>query len=582
MPKRILLALLAVAWPLAAQMNLEGLWRAKRVFEIEIAGTMIVEREGDTWRADVAGRNATSNRLTFDFGEHGSFRGALHGDRILGHWMQPHSSSGGYPFATPVTLAKDGANRWRGTITPLPDAMTFFLPITRDADGTLRTFVRNPERNLGIFVGPAEVKVEGNAIAIAGRRPFGSGQLRENGFSLEARGGTYDFSRASVSAEPWSYRKPLAMDDGWSVARAEEVGLDAEKLAPLMAILREPPLRTLFDQDLHAILIARHGKLVVEEYARGAHREQLHDTRSAAKSLTAILAGAARVPASTKVYAAFNRNESDPRAQRLTLEHLLTMSSGLNCDDSDDNSPGAEDRMQEQSAQPDWYRFTLNLGFIREPGEKAVYCSVQPHLAGGVISRVAGRPLPELFRETVAEPLQIRHYALNLTPTGDAYMGGGVRMTARDFLKLAQLMLDEGQWRGKQILTREWVRQSIEPRHPLGKLRYGYLWWIIDLPYAGRTVRAYYAGGNGGQTSMFIPELDLAIATFGGNYSDNPRIFRVQRELVPELILPAIARPAAALTPEPPAAARLSASAHAAPRRAAPGTRHPAPRAAGY
>ncbi|HEY0140468.1 MAG TPA: serine hydrolase [Thermoanaerobaculia bacterium] len=557
----ILLTLLLTTFASAQPPGFEGLWRAKRVFEIEVQGTLTIEREGDAWRADIGGRTAAvradKNRLTFDLGEAGSFRGELQGERIAGHWTQPYSVSGGYPFATPVTLTpvtlkNERANRWRGTVTPLPDAMTMFLPITRDADGTLRTFLRNPERNVGIFVGPARLAVDGNNLQLFGkRRPEAPERMMAGGrydaesdllsLDIPSRGGTYDFERFTPPAStPWSYRKPSLENDGWPVAGAEEVGLDTKVLAPFLTSLREPPLSSLYAQDIHALLIARNGKLVVEEYFRGAHREQLHDTRSAAKSLTAILAGAAKVPVSTKVYAAFDRREADPRAQKLTLEHLLTMSSGFNCDDSDDNSPGHEDRMSEQSEQPDWYRFTLDLGFIREPGEKSVYCSVQPHLAGGVITRVTGKPLPELFRETVAEPLQIRHYALNMTPTGDAYMGGGVRVTARDFLKFAQLMLDDGKWRGKQILSPEFVRQSVEPHYPLGSLRYGYLWWIIDLPYKGKTVRAFYAGGNGGQTSMAIPELDLAIVVFGGNYGDNPRTLGVQRELVPKQILPAI------------------------------------------
>lgn len=543
---RLFLALFLATFAAAQQPGLEGLWRAQRAYSSGAHGTLILEREGDAWRADIAGYNIAATvdrqRITFDLGDAGSFRGELQNDRITGFWIQPGSVSGGYPFATPVTLTKERANRWRGTVTPLPDTMTYLMPVTRDADGTLSTFLRNPERNIGIFIGPAKLEVQGDALTLAGRRTLrGRYDAEGDTISLPLRGGTFDFERSTVPPQTaWTYRKPMALDDGWSVASAKDVGLDTSALTSFIQTLREPPLASLFAQDLHAVLVARHGKLVVEEYFSGAHREQLHDTRSAAKVLASVLAGAAKVPASTKVYAAFGREASDPRAAKLTLDHLLTMSSGLDCDDSDDASPGGENRMQEQEAQPDWYRFILDLKMIREPGEKAVYCSIQPHLAGGVIARVTGKPLPELFRETVAEPLQIRHYALNVTPTRDAYMGGGVRLTARDFLKLAQLMLDDGKWRGKQILDREWVAKSVEARYPLGKLQYGYLWWIIDLPYKDRTVRAFYAGGNGGQTSMAIPELDLAIVFFGGNYGDNPRTLGVQRELVPKHVLPLI------------------------------------------
>jgi hypothetical protein len=70
----------------------------------------------------------------------------------------------------------------------------------------------------------------------------------------------------------------------------------------------------------------------------------------------------------------------EPRRRSVTVENLLTMSSGLNCDDSDPDSPGNEDTMQEQTAQPDWYRYTLELAMVRAPGEKAVYWNARRSL----------------------------------------------------------------------------------------------------------------------------------------------------------------------------------------------------------
>jgi CubicO group peptidase (beta-lactamase class C family) len=295
----------------------------------------------------------------------------------------------------------------------------------------------------------------------------------------------------------------------------------------------------LHASEIHGVLIARHGKLVLEEYFHGTNPDEPHDTRSAAKSLTSMLVGAAKLPASTHVYAAMGEHPDDPRKQALTVEHLLTMSSGLDCDDDDDNSPGREDTMQKQTAQPDWYKFTLDLKMIRNPGEKSVYCSCQPNLSGGVLGRKTGRWLPDLFRDLVAEPLQIRNYAMNLTPTGDAYMGGGVRFPPRDFMKLGQVMIDGGRWHGRQIVSAEWAKRSTSPLTKIEGRKYGYLWWLEDYPYRERTVRAFFAGGNGGQIVMGIPELDLVIAFYGGNYSDRV-MFVPQQKLVPEDILPAV------------------------------------------
>ena len=232
-------------------------------------------------------------------------------------------------------------------------------------------------------------------------------------------------------------------------------------------------------------------------------------------------------------------SDLEPRKRAMTLEHLLTQSSGLDCDDSDPKSPGAEDFMLDESGEPDYYKFTLRLGMIRDPGAQAVYCSINSHLAGGVLNRATGRPLPPLFHQWIAEPLQIQRYYMPLTPTGDAYMGGGVRFLPRDFMKLAQLHLDAGIWNGRRVLSPEWAGRAVEPLVDLRGSRYGYQWWVTDYPYKGRTVRAFFAGGNGGQIVMGIPELDLVLAAFGGNYNDSA-LFTFQRVHVPEWLLPAV------------------------------------------
>jgi CubicO group peptidase (beta-lactamase class C family) len=85
----------------------------------------------------------------------------------------------------------------------------------------------------------------------------------------------------------------------------------------------------------------------------------------------------------------------------------------------------------------------------------------------------------------------------------------------------------------------EWARRATAPLENLRKLQYGYLWWSITYPYKSKTVRAFFAGGNGGQLVMGIPDLDLLVAFYAGNYSD-PVLYKIQEELVPQYILPAI------------------------------------------
>jgi CubicO group peptidase (beta-lactamase class C family) len=573
----VLLAWAPQASAADAPRDLVGLWAAKLRFGPDLEGPLTIARSGVAWTAEIAGRSAAvtadGERLSFELADgQGGFRGRVvsraRPARIEGHWIQSPTVTQGSRYATPVALEPLSADRWRGDVAPLEDAFTYFLPIRRDSNGTLNAWLGNPERNLGRFIRVEQVRFDGKTVRLEGRSarsaPLqvvaeGPYSEDEDTFSLPLRGGTCDFHRATAADEevflprskapgPWVYRRPSAENDGWPVASLEEVGISREALAPFVQMLIDMPMDSLRSQQIHGMLIARNGKLVLEEYFHGFDRERLHDTRSAAKSITSFLVGAAMesgvpVSATTRVYEVMETPATfaalEPRKRALTLENLLTMSSGLDIDDSDPKSVGNEETLTDQHEQPDLYRYTLDLKTVRDPGEKAVYGSASPNLAGGVLAKASGRWLPELFQDLLAGPLQIRHYAMNLQPTGEAYMGGGTQIALRDFLKIGQVMIDGGRWRGRQIVSPAWATKSTTRLFEIGRIGYGYLWWVTDLPYQGRTVRGFYAGGNGGQVVMGIPELHLVIGFFGGNYAD-PVMFNTQRVYMPKYILPAV------------------------------------------
>lgn len=249
------------------------------------------------------------------------------------------------------------------------------------------------------------------------------------------------------------------------------------------------------------------------------------------------------VSLSTPVYAALHARgaiASDARKAKITLANLLTMSSGLECDDGNPASLGNEDTMQSQTTDPNWYHFTLSLPMAHEPGTHAAYCSASPNLAGNVLSAVAGEPLTILIERLLARPLDIDRFYMNLTPTGVPYMGGGFRFQPRDFMKIGQVILNGGTWHGRRIVSARWAADSIAPHFELRGIHYGYLWWVVRYPYRRTTVDAFFAGGNGGQVVMGVPKLDLLIAFYGGNYSDSVS-YVPQRVFVPQYILPAVA-----------------------------------------
>jgi CubicO group peptidase (beta-lactamase class C family) len=545
--------------------DLTGLWEAKVRFGPDIRGPLTIVREGNTWRADIAGftvpARSTGRILSFELpNQKGSFRGTVSNAEISGHWVGQINNVTGRAYATPVILKLDRAGLWRGNVQPLDDALTFFLPVKRSSDGKYTTHLRNPERNQGLFMRISGIELNGDVVKLIGRRGNRDTALIEGRYDNEVMRiplrDTFDFRKGDhasgyyarpKSASRYTYTKPAQLSDGWPVASVEDAGISREQIEKFVQMLIDVPEDSLTTPRIHSLLIARDGKLVLEEYFHGYHRDVPHDLRSASKSWTTVLIGAAMqaglpISPGTPVYQTMLGSvprDLDPRKRAMTLEHLISQTSGYDC--SGPEAPGDESVMQNQTAQPDWIRYALNVPLRTAPGDTIVYCGIGPDLAAGVLRKIAGESLPDLFYRLVARPLQMTNYHLMLSPVGDVYGAGGHHFMPRDFMKLPQLMLNEGKWNGKQIFSREWARQSGAPLRNLTRTQqYGWLWNSMEYQYKGRKVRGFFAGGNGGQIFMGIPELDLVIAVTGGNYGHIPSTFYAQRVYIPNFILPAV------------------------------------------
>ncbi len=552
-----------------------GTWEAHRIAGPVVQGDLWIRQDKGEWWVDVAGyqiqASHSQGRLSFEVPDGlGSFRGMIdaEGKGIKGHWTQPGILNNGMPHASPVVLDKVSDQLWRGEIHPLLDEWSVYLPVWKREDGKLGAFMRNPDRGFGVFYNIDRVELVDDHVNWIGRyfryeneRTLAQAAYQPGQMSVNIRGNQYDlrlseddsdshFYARGKNPKPYRYHAPVHIpEDNWPTGNLTEAGFDTAAIGKFIDDVILPPADSIDDVYIHGFLMARSGRLVLEEYFHGFHRDKAHDTRSASKSLAAVLAGAviqAGYPLSedspvfeTILGSAYSNNDADPRRTNMKLKHLMSMSSGLDCDDGDDASPGNENTLQSQSEQPDWYRYMMDLSMIREPGEKAVYCSGAINLVGAVLSAASGRTLEELIQTLIAEPLQINHYYLNLSPTGEPYFGGGIYWQPRDFMKLGQLMLNGGIWNGKRVLSKAFVEQSVTPMYQMSNKGYGYAWWTIEYPYKGRSVKAFFAAGNGGQIVMGLPELDLLVAFFAGNYSHRT-LFRIQEEFVPQYILPAL------------------------------------------
>jgi len=503
----------------------------------------------------------------------GEFHGWLRGQKIIGHWIQPPSEVNKNSYATPVELTQASHNLWHGQLNPLPATLSFWMSIQRAQDGSLTAVIRNPEFNL-FRRNTYQVEVHGDTLVFtdaknpnekfegklktSGEKKFLTdiqlpGMSRSTAFLSVKHDEALGFIPQLEGCDPFLYAKPKDEDDGWTTAPLTDAGLDEKPIAELIGkICHTDPIKNPF--PIHSLLIARHGRLVLEEYFYGFKGEP-HTMRSASKTFAPLLVGIARekgakIDINTPVYSQFPEYKefanSDPRKSKISVRDLMTMTSGLACDDNDENSPGNEDVMQEQTAQPDWYKYTLDLPMTRDPGgNEAVYCSAGINLLGGIVRNATHTWLPEFFYENVAKPLQIKTYHWNLMSNGEGYAGGGLYLRPRDQLKLGQLYLNGGVWNGKRVVSKEWVEESTSRQSTFGKTLgadhdYGYGWHLLHFEVGDRSYRAFVAGGNGGQIAMVIPDLDMVVGFTGGAYGEFAKWYKWQTEVVPQFIIPAV------------------------------------------
>lgn len=302
-------------------------------------------------------------------------------------------------------------------------------------------------------------------------------------------------------------------------------------------------------------LTAQRGRVVHEAYFDG-DAGTLRNTRSTTKTVAGMLLGIAidrgdlpgvDVPLLSFFddLAPFAHDGAAKRA--VTLEDLLTMSSALDCDDGDPESPGNEELMYET---PDWLRFALDLP-MRPAADRGTwrYCTAGVTALAGVLERATARPVDEFAGEHLFAPMGIGDARWFRSPTGLIQTGGGLELRSRDLLALGQLALDDGIHRGRQVLPADWVRASLTPHRRVDDVTdYGYLWWLRTLPVGSSTTRAAMMLGNGGNKVAVLPELMAVVVITSTNFS-TPGMHAWTDAILVDYLLPVLARAAPPLPP---------------------------------
>ena len=261
-------------------------------------------------------------------------------------------------------------------------------------------------------------------------------------------------------------------------------------------------------------------------------RGEVHTLQSVSKTITSIIIGVARTrkefpDLDTPVMNFFDPAKVanvDERKKRLTIRHLLTMSDGIEWNESLPYTDPNNSCIQ-MEASFDWIKFVIDRPMSHEPGTRWNYNSGATELLAHIFTVATGKDIEDYAAQHLFTPLGIKQFYWKRTPTGLVDTEGGVYLRPRDLAKLWYLFVKNGTWEGKQILSPEWIRESVKPAFDLNGAKYGYKWWLY--PYGPENSKTAWAGnGFGGQLPMAFPEYDMVVVYTAWNVNNNKGIRR--------------------------------------------------------
>jgi len=330
----------------------------------------------------------------------------------------------------------------------------------------------------------------------------------------------------------------------WPTTPPEAQGFDSTKLADAILTWRDQGI------PIHSLLLIRNGYAVADATFYPYDGQTAHDVASVTKSVMTTLIGIAvdqgKLNLDDTVVSFFPDRtiaNLDTRKEAITVRHLLTMSSGLQC-----TRDGMEnDTVTAMHGSPDFVQFVLDLPMATDPGADFLYCSPAIHLLSPILQQATGMTTLEFARQNLFEPLGIIDIAWGRDPQGYYQGWGDLSLYPRDMAKIGQLFLQKGQWEGEQIVPREWVEEATTIQMTSStEDPYGYGWWLSP-----ETEGVYRAAGRLGQNIIVLPSLNTILVTTGGGF---------EIEDIQESLLAAFADMEKPLPANPEGVARLQAA----------------------
>lgn len=274
---------------------------------------------------------------------------------------------------------------------------------------------------------------------------------------------------------------------------------------------QEDSLEEIFNiGTVQSLVIQKNDKIIYEEYRGSIDGDEPTNIKSASKSLISLLVGIAidkgfiegvNQPIVDFFPEYFEQNPDSAKAA-ITLRDLLTMRSGL-----ETTSFHNYGRWVMSS---NWVEYTLGQPFIEKPGGRMVYSTGASHLLSVILTKATGMSTRAFANEYLFGPMDIKIGGWDRDPQG-YYMGGNnVAVAPLDLLKIGELMMNVGEYNGQQLISKEWIFESVQvyTRSNYNPYNYGYMWWRRPVGQ----YQLFFAWGNGGQYIMILPELDTVIS----------------------------------------------------------------------
>jgi CubicO group peptidase (beta-lactamase class C family) len=339
-------------------------------------------------------------------------------------------------------------------------------------------------------------------------------------FGLSAAGLAAFGGLGDRTVENYKYVAPRGKRDGIVVANAASLGIDTGKMKDMV----RPYLDNRRGSHT-SLLVMKDGKLIVEEYFHGWKPGRRHTVQSISKSITSLMIGwgiaqhyIASVDDPIAKYLPKYRDLLTDGKEKITIRHLVTMTSGIAWDESTRRYTDSLNTRIQHARSDDGTAFTLRRPLIAQPGETWAYNGGGITILAEILGNASGLSPKQIVERAFAGFLDDSEIQPTLEQDGRMNSSGGFQVTPRGMIKLGQMLLQNGKWNGKQVFDSTWIKESTETVVNRGRSGYAYAWWRQAFNLDGHWVESISGNGYGGQHIYAFPDLNMVVVVTASNY----------------------------------------------------------------